>query len=54
MNRRPVSILSISQRYFRVEHCRFLILELLIFAVLAAMALWPIVDAAALIRTYLL
>jgi hypothetical protein len=48
------SIRDISRRYFREEHRRFLALELLMFVVLAAAALWPMVKAAALIRTYLL
>jgi hypothetical protein len=53
LNRRPASFLSISKRYFRGEHARFLLFELLIFLLLATMALWPMLDAAAVIRTYL-
>jgi hypothetical protein len=46
--------LSISQHYFRREHQRFLVLELLIFVVLAAMALWPMLNAAAMIQSFVL
>jgi len=53
LNHRPPSLLSISQRYIRGEHCRFLLLELLIFVILAAMALWPMVNVAASIQSYL-
>lgn len=45
------SIGDVSRDYFRSEHVWFLLAELLIFALLAAVALWPIVDAAAAIQT---
>jgi hypothetical protein len=54
VKRRPLSLVAMSQRYLRGEHNRFLLLEVLIFAVLAATALWPMLDAAALIKSYLL
>ena len=52
--RRQRSFRLISQRYLRGEHCRFLLFETLIFLILAAVALWPVVNAARFIRTYLL
>jgi hypothetical protein len=58
MTRRAVvrrqSFLASSQRYFRGEHARFLLLELLIFLALAALSLWPMLDAVSLIQSYLL
>ena len=54
LHRRRPSIRSISQRYFSEEYRRFLLFEVLIFVILAAMALWPIINAADFIRTYLL
>ena len=54
LTRRQRSFRLISQRYLRGEHYRFLLLETLIFLILAAMAIWPVVHAAEFIRTYLL
>lgn len=47
------SIRDISGSYFKKEHARFSTVELIVFAVLTAVALWPIVSAAAAIEKYL-
>ena len=51
---RPRSIRDISRNYFGTEHARFLLLESILFAILAAVAIWPIVTAAEAVRAYLL
>jgi hypothetical protein len=48
------SIRDISRHYFRTEHVRFLVVELILFAIMAAMAIWPIVNAVEFIKLYLL
>jgi hypothetical protein len=48
------SIRDISRQYFRTEHVRFLVVESILFAILAAVAIWPIVNAVEFIRLYLL
>ena len=47
------SIRDIS-RDFGTEHVRFLVVELILFAIMAAMAIWPIVNAVEFIKLYLL
>ena len=44
----------ISQRYLRGEPYRVLVLGAVIFLILAAISLWPVINAAEFIRTYLL
>ena len=47
------SIREISREYFKSEHPRFLAIEFTVFAILAVIALWPILNAAAVIvRTF--
>ena len=48
------SIRDISRHYFRTEHVRFLVVESLLFAIMAAVAIWPIVNAVEFIKLYLL
>ncbi|PYK73696.1 MAG: hypothetical protein DME42_06415 [Verrucomicrobia bacterium] len=48
------SIRDISRHYFQTEHVRFLIVELILFAIMAAVAIWPIVNAVEFIKLYLL
>ena len=48
------SIRDISRHYFRTEHVRFLVLESILFAIMAATAIWPIVNAVEFIKLYLL
>ena len=48
------SIRDISRDYFGTEHVRFLVVESILFAVMAAVAIWPIVNAAEAIKLYLL
>ena len=48
------SIRDISRDYFRTEHVRFLIVELILFAIMAAVAIWPIANAVEFIKLYLL
>jgi len=48
------SIRDISRHYFRTEHVRFLVVESILFVIMAAMAIWPIVNAVELIKLYLL
>jgi hypothetical protein len=48
------SIRDISRDYFRTEHVRFVILESILFAIMAGMALWPILNAVECIKRYLL
>jgi hypothetical protein len=47
------SIRDISRRYLQTEHARFLAVELVLFLTLAAIAMWPIADAFAVIEKYL-
>ena len=48
------SIRDISRDYFGTEHLRFLVVELILFVIIAAMAIWPIVNAVEFIKLYLL
>jgi len=48
------SIRDISRDYFGSEHVRFLVVESILFAIMAAVAIWPIVNAAEAIKLYLL
>ena len=48
------SIRDISRDYFRTEHFHFLVVELILFVIVAAVAIWPIVNAVEYIRLYLL
>jgi hypothetical protein len=48
------SIRDISRDYFGTEHVRFLVVELILFVIMAAMAIWPIVNVVEYIKLYLL
>ena len=48
------SIRDISRDYFRTEHVRFLVVELILFAIMAAVAIWPIMNVVEFIKLYLL
>ena len=48
------SIRDISRHYFGSEHVRFLVVESILFVILATMAMWPIVNAVEFIKRYLL
>jgi hypothetical protein len=48
------SIRDISRDYFGTEHVRFLAVETILFAIMAAVAIWPILNAAEAIKLYLL
>ena len=48
------TIRDISRDYFGTEHLRFLVVELILFVIMAAMAIWPIVNAVEFIKLYLL
>jgi hypothetical protein len=48
------SIRDISRHYFGTEYVRFQTVESLLFAILAAVAIWPIVTAVEAVRAYLL
>jgi hypothetical protein len=48
------SIRDISRDYFGTEHVRFLVVESILFAMMAAVAIWPIVNAVEFIKLYLL
>ena len=48
------SIRDISRDYFGTEYVRFLVLESILFAIMAAVAIWPIVNAVEVIKLYLL
>ena len=48
------SIRDISRDYFRTEHVRFLVVELILFAIMAAVAIWPILNVVEFIKLYLL
>jgi hypothetical protein len=51
---RRLCIRDISRDYFGTEHVRFLVVELILFAIMAAVAIWPIVNAVEVIKLYLL
>ena len=48
------SIRDISRQYFESECVRFQIVESVLFAIVAEVAIWPIVDAVEVVRAYLL
>jgi len=48
-----LSFREISRSYFRTEHAQALVLELLVFFILAAISLWPIFDFTAAITNAL-
>jgi len=48
------SIRDISRDYFGTEHVRFLAVETILFALMAVVAIWPIVNAVEFIRLHLL
>jgi hypothetical protein len=48
------SIRDISRDYFGTEHVRFLAVETILFAIMVAVAIWPIVNAVEFIKLYLL
>ena len=48
------SIRDISRQYFETECVRFQIVESVLFAIVAVVAIWPIVDAVEVVRAYLL
>jgi len=48
------SIRDISRDYFGTEYVRFLVVESILFAIIAAMAIWPIVNAVEFIKLYLM
>jgi hypothetical protein len=48
------SIRDISRDYFGTEHLRFLVVEVILFVIMAAMAIWPIVNVVEYIKLYLL
>ena len=47
------SLRDISRRYLQTEQARFLVLQLVLFVTLAAIAMWPIASALAVIEKYL-
>jgi hypothetical protein len=48
------SIRDISRDYFGNEHVRFLVVESILFAIMAATAIWPIMNVVEFIKLYLL
>jgi len=48
------SIRDISRDYFGNEHLRFLVVEVILFVIMAAVAIWPIVNVVEFIKLYLL
>ena len=48
------SIRDISRDYFGTEHVRFLVVESILFAIMTAVSIWPIVNAVEFIKLYLL
>ena len=48
------SIRDIGRDYFGSEHVRFLVVELILFAIMAAVAIWPIMNVVEFIKLYLL
>ena len=49
-----VSFRDISRRYFRIEHQQTLAMEIIIFVVLGAIAIWPLCDMALAVHRYVL
>ena len=47
------SIRDISRDYFGTEHLRFLVVEVILFVIMAAMSIWPIVNVVEFIKLYL-
>ena len=47
------SIRDISRDYFGTEHLRSLVVEVILFVIMAAMAIWPIVNVVEFIKLYL-
>jgi hypothetical protein len=48
------SIRDISRNYFRTEHVGVFVAEVILFAILGAVAIWPIINAAETVKIYLL
>jgi hypothetical protein len=48
------SIRDISRNYFAIEYVRFQTVESVLFAILAAVAIWPIINAVETVTIYLL
>lgn len=48
------SIRDISRDYFGTENLRFLVVEVILFVIMAAVAIWPIVNAVEFIKLYIL
>jgi hypothetical protein len=48
------SIRDISRDYFGTEYVRFLVVESILFAIIAAMAIWPLVNAVEFVKLYLM
>jgi hypothetical protein len=48
------SIRDITRDYFGNEHVRFSVVESILFAIMAAVAIWPIVNAVEVMKIYLL
>jgi hypothetical protein len=48
------SIRDVSRHYFETEHVCFQIVESVLFAIVGAVAIWPMVDAIEVVRAYLL
>jgi hypothetical protein len=51
---RQRSIRDISRNYFRTEHVCVFVAESIFFAILVAVAIWPIINAAETVKIYLL
>ena len=49
-NRRSPSIRGLSQEYFRTECIWSFVIELLLFGLLVAISLWPIIDTVKALR----
>jgi len=47
------SIRDISRDYFGTEHLRFLVVEVILFVIIAVVAIWPILNAVEFIKLYL-
>ena len=47
------SIRDISRDYFGTEHLRFLVVEVILFVIIAVVAIWPIVNVVEFIKLYL-
>jgi len=48
------SVRDISRDYFGTEDVRLLVVESILFAIIAAMAIWPIVNAVEFMKLYLM